>query len=188
MAPRIKRMGKTPVQKEVMMVSDGGKIDNFHIRRFTRGDVDEIVKLWVELAEEHRRLDNRYRPNQQAAERYRMFMLEGLYQPDRVVFVAGDSEKIAGFINGRVTGPSAIFNERLEGVIQDLYVHPPFRRKKLGSRLLEELLKEFKEMRVTNVLLDVSSLNRGAQMFWRSRGFTDFRLTLEMTFGDVPGE
>jgi len=162
----------------------GGEVGNFRIRIFDREDADEIVKLWVELVEEHRKLDSRYRLNPQAAERYKMFILEGLYHPGRILFVAEDSEKIVGFINGRITGPSAIFNERTEGIVQDLYIRPRFRRKKLGSRLLEEMLGYFKEKHVTNVLLEVSSLNPGAQRFWHSRGFTYFRLTLEMKLGE----
>jgi len=148
------------------------------VAELAREDAEEVVRLWVLLVEEHRSLDPRYRLGDDAAERYRMFLLESLFRPDHAVFVARANGRPVGYIAGRLVGPSVIFDERLEGVVQDAYVLPEHRNRGVGSRLAERLVAHFREKGATNVLLDVSALNPDAERFWRRHGFTEFRRTL----------
>lgn len=153
------------------------------IGALSREDVDDVVGLWVRLVEEHHGMDPRYRLSDDGPERYRMFLLESLLRPDRAVLVARDAGRVVGYIAGRLVGPAVIYDERLEGVIQDTYVAPGHRNRGVGSRLLERLLAYFREKGATNAMLDVSALNPDAERFWRRHGFGEFRHTLWMDLG-----
>ncbi|GAI46113.1 unnamed protein product, partial [marine sediment metagenome] len=50
-------------------------------------------------------------------------------------------------------------------------VHPSFRRKGLGSQLLQYLLKEIEKQNLDKVTLEVRSSNSTAQKFYQESGF-----------------
>ena len=164
-------------------VPDSDEPSGLMVGELTREDVDDIAGFWVRLVEEHHRIDPRYRLGEDGPERYRMFLLESILRPDMAVFVARDAGQAVGYIAGRLMGPAVIYDERLEGVVQDAYVAPGHRNRGIGSRLLVRLLAHFREKGATNVLLDVSALNPDAERFWRRYGFGEFRHTLWISLG-----
>lgn len=83
---------------------------------------------------------------------------------DGVIFlVARDGEKCMGYCG--------IYLAADEGEITNVAVHPDYRRKGIGSSLLQQLLQQAKEWGATHIFLEVRSSNEGAQMLYENFGF-----------------
>ena len=161
------------------MTGNDRRTDEIQIRRFDRDDVDEVVKLWVELVDEHHKLDSRYKLTKNATEHYRMFLLESLYRPERIIFIAARSDSFAGFITGGIMEPSTIYEMGQNAVIQDIFVRPEYRRCKIGSRLVNEALKFFGNHDIHSVQLDVWARSTASRDFWHKMGFDDSQIRME---------
>ncbi len=78
--------------------------------------------------------------------------------------VADIDGTIAGFVIGYLTRGSVAH-------VVTLDVHPSYRRRNLGTALLEELLNRFSRAGAREARLEVSTANTGAIAFYRKLGF-----------------
>jgi ribosomal-protein-alanine N-acetyltransferase len=76
--------------------------------------------------------------------------------------------QIDGFIVGYVAGFQAAQDK---GRIFSLAVHPLYQRRKIGSFLLNEIIHHFKEMHLTEIILEVRWSNVRAKKFYERHGF-----------------
>ena len=79
--------------------------------------------------------------------------------------------QINGFIVGYVAGFQAAQGV---GRIFSLAVHPLYQRRRIGSSLLNELIHLFKEMRITEIILEVRWGNIRAKKFYERHGFFQY--------------
>lgn len=93
---------------------------------------------------------------------YWIFFQE-LITPERYYIVAEIEDKIIGY-----AGLSWVLDE---GHITTLAVKEDFRRKKIGSKLLETLIKKAKEIGLSFVTLEVRESNTPAQELYKKFGF-----------------
>ncbi len=76
--------------------------------------------------------------------------------------------EVNAFVVGFVVGFLASDNS---GRIFSLAVHPSFQNRGLGSALLKEIIRVFKDMGVSEIILEVRSGNLRARRFYERHGF-----------------
>ena len=88
-------------------------------------------------------------------------MLEQALPHSLVVYLAFDGEKIVGLIRLVGDGFSSVF-------VQDLIVLPSYQRQGIGSLLMKEALKDYKDAYQVQLVTEQTEKNVG---FYRSIGF-----------------
>ena len=74
-------------------------------------------------------------------------------------------EEVVGFLN------YDLIYDRSE--IEYIYVNDEYRKNKIGTKLVEYLVKECKVNNVDNITLEVRKSNNNAILFYKSLGFTE---------------
>ncbi len=75
-------------------------------------------------------------------------------------------------LDGIVVGYAGIWNVLNEGHITNIAVHPHLRRQKIGSSLVEALLKFAVEKEIDALTLEVRESNKAAIMLYEKFGFS----------------
>lgn len=86
-------------------------------------------------------------------------------QGNAVLRVAEDGGRISGFIVFRIMAD--------EGEILNLAVEPRWRRRGIGSRLIEEVLTACKAAGARTIFLEVRESNEAARNLYARKGFTE---------------
>ncbi len=81
----------------------------------------------------------------------------------RISYVACERDHVVGYIFAQLIPP--------EGEILNVAVDPAYRRKGIGSRLIETLLGDLRGRCVETVFLEVRKSNTAARATYRSLGF-----------------
>ncbi|SFS05807.1 Acetyltransferase, GNAT family [Halomicrobium zhouii] len=141
----------------------------------TVDDVDAVVDQWVSLARGQREYDSHIAP-----ERNRATVREATLR--RIVadelLVAREDGELAGFV--MFTVESGQYEQDVQrGVVQNLYVAPPYRRQGIGTRLLAATEERFADSGVDRVALNVMAANEDARRFYRRHGYEPHRVELE---------
>ena len=148
------------------------------IRSFRPEDLDRLTELWKALAIEG--IPGGpvlYPPTDENVAKWRSWVAGAVERGEVEVLVAEEDGLLVGYV---------LFGERRSplkspyrrAVIHDLYVRPGWRRKGLGTRLLEEALARMRAEGIDMATISVAIANRGAIELYRKLGFEDFMLTL----------
>ena len=84
-----------------------------------------------------------------------------------LLFVASENDEIVGFIWGVFIN----YGISRYGYIEELIVKEEFRRKQIGIRLVNTLLKEFKKLETWSVFVSTEKDNQGVASFYNKLGF-----------------
>lgn len=95
----------------------------------------------------------------------------------RCVVLVAEKKNLVGYVYGWFMRDYFIFRKP-RAYISDLFVKPEFRRRGIGTLLVNELLKYFRENGVKFVYVDVYSRNDSALRFWEKNGFDTESVTL----------
>lgn len=145
------------------------------IGRPKMGAVEELVELWITLAEGQRTHGSH---------------LEGEVNRDRIketfsrsialseCHVARDEGDIVGFVMYTIEGDT-FEKSVIRGLVQNLFVVASHRRKGIGSRLLERAEAALADQGADVVGLDVMAKNESARSFYREHGYDPHRINLE---------
>ena len=123
------------------------------IRLFTMDDYDKVYTLWLSCAGMGL---NNLDDSREGIEKY-------LARNPETCFVAEEDGNIAGVI---IAG-----NDGRRGYIYHTAVSPDYRRRGIGSKLVDEALKALKELGINKVALVVFSRNENGNAFWEKVGF-----------------
>lgn len=74
-------------------------------------------------------------------------------------------------IDGLVVGFCDYWNTFDSGTICQIAIHPDYQKQKLGSKLLEEVLKDAKAKKIRTLTLEVRASNEKAINFYKKFGF-----------------
>ncbi len=74
-------------------------------------------------------------------------------------------------LRGKIIGYICVEHIMDEGHILNLAVHPDFRRRSIGTKLLEEVMDELKKNDCRYLYLEVRVSNLGARKFYERSGF-----------------
>jgi ribosomal protein S18 acetylase RimI-like enzyme len=78
---------------------------------------------------------------------------------------------IAGFLVGSVEKSIPIYRLAEFGFIHDMWVEPPFRRRGVARLLVEEAVRRFAAMGVSQVRLETADANDSARRLFAACGF-----------------
>ena len=147
------------------------------IRRGTKSDTKEVLRLWRGMMELHAQADGRFRPRpapfgEQAMEQH---LADGVWDRDDVcVYVAEDEGRLVGQIIGMMREPYPVFEPGRYGYVTDIVVDEPARRKGVGRALFLALREWFRAQGADHIRLRAAHRNRAGQAFWRAVGFSDY--------------
>ena len=144
------------------------------IRRAKSRDMAFIVELWKQLSEEHARLDERYALRSEAEIVWARWAGQRLRDEASIVLVAESGSECVGYLLGHAGEAQPIFEQRAYATITDLFVAPEFRRKGVGSKLMEEALAFFRSRDLKHIRLNVLAKDEETRAFYEKQGFGDF--------------
>ena len=149
--------------------------EKIEIRKATMKDAETLKSFWLNLAKEMFEIEGHVVPSVKNADMWVSFVLEGIKKGQAEVLVAQKGKEPMGFLY--LTYPTS---ERYQtsasyAVIQDMYVKPAYRKKGIGTKLMEEVTNRIKKKGVKNVRLSVLSENANAVRFYEKFGFKVYR-------------
>ena len=157
------------------------------IRLALESDARRIGELWEEMVAYHARFDPAtFRAAANGAALYERRLLERLGDPLSRVLVAEAEGEIAAYASAMIADITAeMFLPLRCGLLADIYVSEPFRRRGLGRGLVERLCLWFRDCEVSHFEWHVSAGNRQALAFWEAIGGEPTILRMRAS---VPGE
>ena len=154
------------------------------VRKATDADLDDIVRIWRQLMDEHAERDPRFWGLLADAEEvYRKYKTDIIKGGEHVVFVAEIDSTAAGFISGQVLGRPPIFKVDKVGRVNEIVVNKDHRGVGVGQALMERMAGEFKSWGLIYVDLMVDFDNDNARAFYKASGFIPRELHMIMEIG-----
>ncbi len=134
-----------------------------------------LATLWVRLAESQRAHGSHLLP-----EKNRQQIRETIVRHivSNTVLVARDDDDIVGFVMFTMETGGYQQDEN-RGIVQNLYVEPPYRDSGLGAELLQAAEEKLKQRGAETVALEVMANNMDARRFYRRLGYEPHRVELE---------
>ncbi|MEO0600261.1 MAG: GNAT family N-acetyltransferase [Myxococcota bacterium] len=154
-----------------------------NLRPAARTDVDAILPLLMELADNGFRVDVRYRLRDHRRALLRAHVLEswfGRFLPFPPCWVAEHDGQIVGMVSGEPLVVHAVMDQPPTAAITDLWVQPPFRRRGIARQLVETFREAATKAGYLRVELSTLARDEQALAFWRAMGFVDLRVTLSL--------
>lgn len=138
-------------------------------------DLDAIMSLWREQFEYHHDLDPVYyvRVTDVFSARMLAYVKTSIEEDKPHMLVARDDKKLIGFIT-YAEASSSYFDSNIEkfGQVFELFTDSAYRRKGVGSLLLQAVEHFFREKGLTHMMLESSAKNPRAIDFYGSHGYT----------------
>lgn len=150
------------------------------IRSATRRDIPEIVRLWEELMDYHRKLDPFFTRAHHGADLFRRFVEQNVGDNAACVLVATVEDGIVGYCQGMLEHHPPALAEPDYGQILDFMVTASHRHTGIGRRMFEALSGWFRREGVRRIEVRHSISNEAAARFWPQMGFTPYLTTLFM--------
>ncbi|MEB3825192.1 MAG: GNAT family N-acetyltransferase [Desulfurococcales archaeon] len=153
------------------------------VRKAGEEDVKVLAEYVARLKSLNEELDPHYKVVDDLESVSLEYVSNAISNPDSIVLVAvdEDSGSVIGFI--KVDVKNRIFYEpKYKGVITDLYVHPSYRRKRVGGLLIEKAVEELGSRGVNMITAVYPVNNLIAREFYGKLGFTDLDIEQYRTF------
>lgn len=131
------------------------KNESLRIRLFERSDTDALVKIAADYAAFHRAMPKDW-------------LISTYEKHPQSVWVAEVNNELAGFIIGYETETP---RGTSRGNIELMAVHPNHRKKGIGKKLLEAILKQFKKANLEEVYLFCPATAVEAKRLYEKLGF-----------------
>jgi ribosomal protein S18 acetylase RimI-like enzyme len=90
------------------------------------------------------------------------------------VLVALHRDRVVAYSIAETHQRPPLFEQNECGLISDLAVKSSYRRKGIGEKLLQEMLKWFAARGLRRIELRVLSANEVGYNFWKKQGFRDY--------------
>ncbi|MEM5766095.1 MAG: GNAT family N-acetyltransferase [Candidatus Aenigmatarchaeota archaeon] len=143
-----------------------------------------MVRLWKKLTDYHHKLNSkRYLSGEEGEEKIRQ-SLEKFFEKNRrnrKFLVAVKKGKLIAMMLGLIRkSPSYLYGKRF-GEIDVAFIEEKFRRKGIGRKFFEELLKWFKKRKIKLIEVLVDSKNEIGISAYKNYGFSEVskRMALE---------
>jgi len=157
--------------------------DAITVRRAVEADVPGVGVLWKEMMAFHEALDPRFERASDGEERFAEFLRASLANEKWLLVVADDGGTLVGYGMAAVSERPPVLKERRMGLVSDLAVSAAYRRRGIGRRLVDEMMRWFREQGLQHAEVNVATCNPLATAFWRSVRFGDY---LERRRREVP--
>lgn len=142
------------------------------IRLARETDARRIGELWEEMVVYHAQFDHAtFRAAENGAELYERRLLDRLDDPQSRILVAEEAGAIVAYANAMIADiTTEMFQPLRCGLLADIYVSEPYRRRGLGQQLVERLCLWFRDQNVAHFEWHVSAKNQEALAFWEGIG------------------
>jgi ribosomal protein S18 acetylase RimI-like enzyme len=150
------------------------------IRRAKRTEMGAVARMAAALVREHHALDpRRFMLVEPLEDGYRQWLGKEIGRRGAVILVAEEDDEIVGYAYGTMEPRN--WSDLLDacGKLNDVYVTPPARRRRIARRLTEAMLIELAALGAPRVVLMSAEQNPGAHALFASVGFR--RTMIEMT-------
>jgi mycothiol synthase len=144
------------------------------IRNYTRSDLEKLRELYVRAG------DNNLWGPAAGGRQFDLLLQRPQYSPEADLFVA---ESRAGRLAAYA---DAVREVRIGRVVMDLYVQPRYRRRGVGSRLVEAVCVRGSSLGAQRIHALVDETNMGGREFLSRAGFEPVRKYLVLGRGDGP--
>jgi len=120
------------------------------------------------------------------AETYIEEMGQHIQRKQGAIYVATYNNLVVGFCSGYVKDRSKRdlleFLSKKRGFIADLYVHPDYQNKGIGSSLLKQTENYLKRIGCEVILIDLMSQNTKAHTLYNKLGYIDNKIEVQKYF------
>jgi len=142
------------------------------IRKWTRRDLAEIHRAWLDHYKTATRSDMRLRSDAEPA--MKNWLDERFRDSDSFGFVAEAEDRVVAFLMGRVSDyesvPPVIHSRRI-GIIDAVYVFEQFRRQGIGALLVDHALLAMKVLNAVAAETIYEAFDQNAADLWQRAGF-----------------
>jgi len=148
------------------------------IEEAKRKDINTIVKLQMELADFHKKIDKRYyKSGKERKERLEKRFLKILEKKRKnsKFLIAKIKNQTIGFMVAGIHRPPSYCREEKIGEVHQACITKKYRQKGVGKLLFEELLKWFRKRKIKFIEVSVDSRNKIGISAWRKYGFFEFQ-------------
>jgi len=97
---------------------------------------------------------------------------------DGLVLVALDKGQVVGYSLSEINEPPKGSKRDKYGYISHMAVTASYRRRGIGEKMLDEIMKWFHSKNIDRVELGITAKNQVAYSFWEKHGFTAYLHTL----------
>lgn len=140
-------------------------------RSWTRGDIPMIARMARDLYHYIESIDPVWRTSPVAEDLLRAHLTDLYTKRYAMTYLACSGVELVGFITGTVVHRPPVLLPHRDGLVDNAYVRPEWRRKGIGSRLCRMLLDWFVRQEIREVRIHYQVSNRAAAAFWEKMGF-----------------
>ncbi len=148
------------------------------VRPARHQDLRACVRLWRDLQDEHEGMEPRLRRSDSAEERWSNDFRVWVRSPAHGVFVAEVEGECVGLVTAHPYWPAAVYEERMEVYVNELFVAPAARGRGLGRELIRAVIHWARGQGVSQVRAGVLECNPEALSFWKRVGAQPFFTTV----------
>jgi GNAT superfamily N-acetyltransferase len=130
------------------------------VKKATIADINKVVPLFNDYRKFYRK---------EISSEVQAFLNERISNNESVILIAIDQNQVVGFVQMYFTFSS--INLCKVAILNDLYVLPEMRRKKVASLLIDSTLDEAKKLGCKTVNLSTQIANTNAQDLYKKKGF-----------------
>jgi diamine N-acetyltransferase len=152
------------------------------IRKAIVSDLESLTPLLKELDAFHVELMPENFKSFDGPVRPRELLAQKVTSSDKVLFIALQGTKIAGFVDVQKSSnpPYPMFVQKEFALVDNLYVSPEFRGTGLAHALFEKAKEWTKEHGLKSLQLKVYNKNEGAIRFYEKEGLIPLSTTFEI--------
>lgn len=152
-------------------------MEKIYVREAVEEDAEAISELVARLKMLNEELDPHFKATQNIEKVAREYVLRALKDESTRILIAEDAEtsSIAGVLILRLED-RVFYEPKMKAVITDFYVRAKYRRRRVGSILLERAMKIAKEMGAGIITAVYPAGNNIADTFYKQAGFKDFQI------------
>lgn len=149
------------------------------IRKATVNDLEEILKLNKALFDYEEKFNSEYNLEWTYSEKGQAYFKKRIARDSSIVLVAEVKTKIVGYLLIFVDSHS-IRKINPIAEIENMFISEEYRAHGVGTELMREAIKQVREKGAKNLEVEVEAQNSGAINFYKSNGFEDFEVTLQL--------
>jgi ribosomal protein S18 acetylase RimI-like enzyme len=154
------------------------------IKTATIDDIEIIVDIWNSFLDEHDGIVTGRNPllkdmnerRDEACVMYENFLKSNVESQDGKVLIAEEGKAIAGYSLGYIKDEIPIFKLRRYGYISDLFVKKEFRGQGVSTRLMDAMIRWFKDKGAQYASIGFYADNHEAHEIYRKWGFFDYKI------------
>jgi diamine N-acetyltransferase len=155
------------------------------IRKAAVEDLESILKLNKALFDYEEKFNSEYNLGWTYSEKGQNYFRKRIKDDSSIVLVAETGNRIVGYLlifidthSIRKTNPIA--------EVENMFIDREYRKHGIGTELMKEAIKLIKEKGIKRIDVEVEAQNFEAIKFYKSIGFEDFEITLEMKLDWYP--